>query len=128
MTPKQRFTCLVSLVLLVSVGSIGYAQTPRPGQYAVHPDSLQKLGVPEGTILQGTWKNSKIYPGTVRDYWIYIPKQYDGSKPAALMVFQDGGGYVKRNGGTNVPNVFDNLIDRGEMPYAPPVKPPKPQL
>jgi hypothetical protein len=38
--------------------------------------------------------NSKFYPGTERDYWVYVPKQYDTSKPAALMVFQDGRLYL----------------------------------
>ncbi|HUP81632.1 MAG TPA: SMP-30/gluconolactonase/LRE family protein [Pirellula sp.] len=111
-----RSICLFTLVLLLSIQATTKAQSPRVEEYAVHPDSLQKPGVPEGTVSQGTWKDSKVFPGTVRDYWVYVPKQYDGSKPAALMVFQDGGGYVKRNGGANVPNVFDNLINSGEMP------------
>ena len=112
----RRFNCLLSLVFLLSADTMISAQQLAAEEYAVHPDSLQKPGVPEGTILQGTFKNSKVFPGTVRDYWIYVPKQYHGSKSAALMVFQDGGGYVKRNGGANVPNVFDNLIHNGEMP------------
>jgi enterochelin esterase family protein len=32
------------------------------------------------------------------------------------MVFQDGGGYVKRDGSWRVPVVFDNLIAKKEMP------------
>ena len=112
----SRFICLLSLVFLLSADTSIFALQPAAEEYAVHPDSLQKPSVPEGTISKGTWENSKVFPGTVRDYWIYVPKQYDGSKPAALMVFQDGGGYVKRNGGANVPNVFDNLIHSGEMP------------
>lgn len=112
----RRFICLLSIVFLFSANTMISAQQPAAEEYAVHPDSLQKPGVPEGTISKGTWKNSKVFPGTIRDYWVYVPKQYDGSKPGALMVFQDGGGYVKRNGGINVPNVFDNLIHNGEMP------------
>src|SRR5205085_7207721 len=53
---------------------------------------------------------------TERDYWVYVPKQYDGSKPAAVMVFQDGAGYVNLNGDRRVPTVFDNLIHKKEMP------------
>ena len=59
---------------------------------------------------------SSQFPGTVRDYWVYVPKQYDGSRPACLMVFQDGGGYVGTNGTWRVPWVFDNLIAKKEMP------------
>jgi sugar lactone lactonase YvrE/predicted esterase len=32
------------------------------------------------------------------------------------MVFQDGGGYVNTNGQYRIPNVFDNLIHKKEMP------------
>ncbi|MFM7803148.1 MAG: SMP-30/gluconolactonase/LRE family protein, partial [Verrucomicrobiota bacterium] len=45
-----------------------------------------------------------------------IPAQYDGSRPAALMVFQDGHEYVRENGSQRVPIVLDNLIAKGEMP------------
>src|SRR6266478_1265676 len=83
--------------------------------YVLGPDSQRQPGVPKGTITQEKW-TSKIYPGTTRDFWVYVPAQYDGSKPAALMVFQDGGGYVSETGGWRVPIVFDNLIHKGEMP------------
>jgi enterochelin esterase family protein len=79
--------------------------------YAILPDSLPQAGVPRGKVLpQPRWK-SKIFDGTERDFWIYVPAQYKPSQPAAVMVFQDGGGYVKQ-----VPTVFDNLIHRGDMP------------
>ncbi|MGB0579466.1 MAG: alpha/beta hydrolase, partial [Limisphaerales bacterium] len=45
-----------------------------------------------------------------------VPVQYDGKKPACLMVFQDGHGFVSEKGHTRVPIVFDNLIHSGEMP------------
>ena len=47
--------------------------------------------------------HSKIFPGTVRDFWLYVPKQYDPAKPACLYVNQDGLQY-------NAPKVFDELI------------------
>ena len=48
-----------------------------------------------GTLTKHQFSDSKIFPGTTRDYWIYVPAQYDGSKPACLMVFQDGAGFVR---------------------------------
>lgn len=84
--------------------------------FALGPDSQQQPGVPAGTVEKYVFDNSNIFPGTTRDYWIYVPAQYDPSSPACLMVFQDGGGYVSRNGQWRVPNVFDNLIHKGEMP------------
>jgi enterochelin esterase-like enzyme len=88
-------------------------------RYKLGPGSLPREGVPRGEVIKmPPFTNSTIFPDTVRDWWIYVPKQYDASKPACLMVFQDGGGYV--NTGSNstyrVPIVFDNLIAKKEMP------------
>jgi len=83
---------------------------PSPDDiYTLGPDSMKKPGVPEGTITKYEWNNSKVYPGTVREYWVYVPKQYDSKKPASLFVCQDGQKY-------QAPIVFDNLIHSGEMP------------
>jgi enterochelin esterase-like enzyme len=84
--------------------------------YTLGPDSQPQEGVPKGKLTQGKWISEKVYPGTERDYWVYVPAQYDGSKPACLMVFQDGGSYAKVDGGFRVPVVFDNLIHKKEMP------------
>src|SRR5437588_4316583 len=83
-------------------------------EYKLGPESTERApGVPKGRVEKFTFTESKIFPDTTRDCWIYIPAQYDGSKPAALMVFQDGGGYVSETGGQRVPIVFDNLIAKG---------------
>ena len=63
--------------------------------YKLGPDSQVQAGVPQGKVAQGKWVSEKVFPGTERDYWVYIPAQYDGTKPACLMVFQDGGNYAK---------------------------------
>ena len=84
--------------------------------YQLGPESKPQPGVPEGEVIKLRWEQSKVYPGTVRDWWIYVPKQYDPAKPAAVMVFCDGGGMVSKDGGFRVPVVFDNLIAKNEMP------------
>jgi enterochelin esterase family protein len=84
--------------------------------YKLGPDSEHQDGVPEGAVTKHSWNNSRVFKGTERDYWIYVPKQYDGSKPACVMVFQDGGNYVDPEKDFRVPIVFDNLIHKGEMP------------
>jgi enterochelin esterase family protein len=83
--------------------------------YTLGPDSQVK-DVPHGKVLDGIWKSDKVYPGTERKYFVYVPSQYDGARPAALMVFQDGESYVKTDGAFRVPVVFDNLIAAGDMP------------
>ncbi|HVY69155.1 MAG TPA: SMP-30/gluconolactonase/LRE family protein [Verrucomicrobiae bacterium] len=86
--------------------------------YTLGPDSLPQAGVPRGKVEKHTWTSgpTNLFPGTVRDYWIYVPAQYDAAKPACLMVFQDGGGYISTNGSYRVPTVFDNLIHKKQMP------------
>ena len=106
---------LILTACLIVVSSLSPALTAAEKTYEYGPDSSLHEGVPQGKVTQHSW-TSKIFPGTTRDYWVYVPAQYDGSKPAALMVFQDGGGYVSTNGQWRVPVVFDNLIHRGEMP------------
>lgn len=107
----MRFFSLLSIVVMALTTSLAVAiDDYQPG-----PDSQPKEGVPRGEVTQHRW-SSKIFPGTERDYWVYAPAQYDGSKPASVMVFQDGGGFVRENGAFRVPVVFDNLIHAGEMP------------
>jgi sugar lactone lactonase YvrE/enterochelin esterase-like enzyme len=65
--------------------------------------------VPKGEILKFTFEGSKIFPGTVRDYWVYVPKQYDPAKPACVFVCQDGIQY-------GAPAAFDKLIAAKEIP------------
>jgi enterochelin esterase family protein len=85
-------------------------------KYPVLPDSQRQEGVPQGKVTkQEPWK-SKVFEGTIRDWWLYVPAQYDGSTPAAVMVFQDGHTYVNEKGDQKVPIVFDNLIHKQEMP------------
>ncbi len=54
---------------------------------------------------------SKIFAGTRRDWWVYVPAQYRPESPASVMVFQDGAGPKDY-----VPTVFDNLIAKKDMP------------
>ena len=82
--------------------------------YTLGPDSLPPAGVPPGTITRSSFTSSTIYPGTTRDYWLYVPQQYNAAQPACLMIFQDGERYLRPT--FNAPLVFDHLIRRGEMP------------
>lgn len=63
----------------------------------------------KGEVTKYLFDQSKIFPGTVRDYWVYVPRQYDPAKPACLYVNQDGIQY-------NAPAVFDELIAKKEIP------------
>ena len=90
----------------------GPAPAPVPCHLAVPPcgpDSLPQPGVPKGELIKGEFAASAIYPGTWREYWVYIPAALDRTQPAPVMVFQDGLQY-------QAPVVFDNLIARKAIP------------
>ena len=84
--------------------------------YAEPPEVRVRGDVPKGRLTQHQFRDSRIFPGTERDYWVYVPAQYDGSRPACLMVFQDGKAYISKDRGARAPTVFDNLIHAGDMP------------
>jgi enterochelin esterase-like enzyme len=79
-------------------------------------DSYTQPGVPTGKLSEKIVHTSKIYDGMKSEYWIYVPAQYDAKTPAALMVFQDGGGYINRDGARLELNVIDNLISQKKVP------------
>lgn len=103
----------IAVCTLLLITSAALAAEP---QFPLGPDSQRQDGVPRGEVTMHVFKGSKVFEGTIRRYWVYVPAQYDGSKPAAVMVFQDGHAYVNETGEFRVPIVFDNLIHKGDMP------------
>ncbi|HEX3227832.1 MAG TPA: SMP-30/gluconolactonase/LRE family protein [Pyrinomonadaceae bacterium] len=104
MNSKRTLLSLLPIFLIVAVV---LAQTTE--NYPLSPDSQPQPGVPKGEVLKFTFENSKIFPGTWREYWVYVPAQYKPDKPACVYVNQDGIQY-------EAPTVFDNLIHKKEMP------------
>jgi enterochelin esterase family protein len=87
-----------------------------PSAFRPTPDHEPRAGVPTGTVLpQPAW-SSQVFPGTTRDWWLYVPAQYQPDGTAAVMIFQDGANYLRPTGQWRAPVVLDNLIARGEMP------------
>ena len=83
---------------------------------AFGPLSYLQPGVPSGKLSDKIVHTSKIYDGMKSEYWIYVPAQYDPKTPAAVMVFQDGGGYKDRDGNIPVLDAIDNLIAQKKIP------------
>ncbi|MFO0850197.1 MAG: SMP-30/gluconolactonase/LRE family protein [Gemmataceae bacterium] len=99
---------------------------PRPALLATvvatlaGPVSAQD-SVPIGDVYKFTFDQSKVFPGTVRDYWVYVPKQYDGKTPACVHVNQDGvqfqACFPPRTGHTpDKPGALDRLIHAKKIP------------
>jgi len=79
-------------------------------------DSYLEANIPSGKLSEKMIHTSKIYDGMKSEYWVYVPAEYDPKVPAALMVFQDGGGYIHRDGNNPALNVIDNLIAQKKIP------------
>jgi sugar lactone lactonase YvrE/enterochelin esterase-like enzyme len=89
-------TCL-TLLLVLPLAVVVAADGPQPG------------AAPKGELLKFTFDKSKVFPGTTREYTVYVPRQYDPKKPACVHVNQDGVQF-------NAPAVFDDLIHKKEIP------------
>ena len=95
------------LVACSFLNAILFAQNKE--SYSIDSASVEHAGVPKGELLKLSFNQSKIFPGTVRDYWVYVPAQYKPGQPACVYVNQDGIQF-------KAPTVFDNLIHQHEMP------------
>ena len=108
---------MAALAVALGIAAAASAQAPRrPGDYPLTADSLAQPGVPHGS-LEGPFEfRSRIFAGTVRRYWVYVPAGYDPARPPNLLVFQDGQRATNPQGSLRIPNVLDNLIARGDIP------------
>ncbi len=105
-------TILATLLGLLLISSPTRAQQAE--NYELSEDSKVHEGVPQGEIKGPfRWDKSTIFPGTVRDYSIYVPAQYDAEKPCCLLVVQDG---LRKAQQWKFPTVLDNLIHKKQVP------------
>ncbi len=111
MWEMRKLICALTAIVIVTIAP----SLTRAEEYVLGPDSQRQPGVPQGKVTKYEWA-SKIYPGTVRDYWIYVPAQYKPEKPVCTMLFQDGGTFIAETSPFHTNIVFDNLIHKGEMP------------
>src|SRR5437763_563657 len=104
------------VVALMSASLATAAEPVKSGsdQYVIGSDSKPQAGVPKGTVTKASIV-SKVYDGRTFNYQLYVPALYDGSKPAAVFVGQDGSNFVREPGAWHVPVVFDNLIHKREI-------------
>ena len=103
----------VSLAVLAGAAALA---APTDDVYKLGPDSLPQPGVPQGKVTGWEKLPSEAYPGTLHDFCVYVPAQYDPAKSAALMIFQDGQAFMNPTADYSVPTVLDNLIYRREIP------------
>jgi enterochelin esterase-like enzyme/sugar lactone lactonase YvrE len=100
---------ILPFLLLISAALPLLAQ-----DYALGPDSQPQAGVPKSTVTKFVLPPGKYYPGTPHNCAVYIPAEYDATKPTPFMIFLDGGGALGNS--MRVPVVFDNLIAKHDIP------------
>src|SRR5689334_20663817 len=106
---------LIALIVTVACAATLLQAADIDNVYTLGPDSNSHPGVPQGKVQGPITLQSKTFDN-IRNYWIYVPAQYEPSKPASLMIFQDGHAFLNTRGDYRIPYVFDNLIYRREMP------------
>jgi gluconolactonase len=88
--------------------------TVHAEDYTLGPDSQPHDGVPQGTVTKFTLAPGRYYPGTPHNCAVYVPAQYDASKPIPFMIFLDGSQALGDS--MRVPVVLDNLIAKRDLP------------
>ena len=68
--------------------AVAVADTAATPSYVA--PSIKPEDVLQGVTKKCSFTKSAIFPGTVRDVSVFIPAQYDGSKPACVYVKTDG--------------------------------------
>jgi enterochelin esterase family protein len=106
----------MSLLALAAFGAGRVAAASISDVYLLGPDSEAHPGVPQGKVTDWEKLPSQAYPGTLHDFCVYVPAQYNPTTAASLMVFQDGHAWLQPTGDIRAALVFDNLIYRREIP------------
>jgi hypothetical protein len=71
------------LFFFISILIHAYVFSQAPTEtFPVDSASVEHAGVPKGELLKFTFDQSKIFPGTWREYWIYVPNTNLISLPA----------------------------------------------
>jgi enterochelin esterase-like enzyme len=107
---------LFACTLVVGQQPAADTNLPAKTTYKLGPDSQVREGVPTGKLVGPTTFKSKVFAGTVRQVWVYVPAQYKQGEAASVIVFQDGQRAINPKGVIRAPVVLDNLIHAKQIP------------
>ena len=113
---RFAFGLLALLTCALAFGQPPAESLPEKTTYKLGHDSQKHDGVPVGELVGPTLFKSKVFDGTVRQYWVYVPAQYKPGTAACVLVFQDGQRAVNPKGVIRAPVVLDNLIHKKQIP------------
>src|SRR4051812_20913547 len=101
---------ILAAVVMAACAGVTMGQTaPATGPASAPATAAANWKDLKGEMITFKFEKSSIFPGTVRDVWVYVPAEYDGTKEACLFVDQDRVQF-------NAPAVFDDLIAKKQMP------------
>lgn len=91
---------------------------PKETQYNPCQEAYPASNVQEGSFKRfREWSDSEVYPDTVRAVSIYQSASVaESSEAPAFAFFNDGDGYLWRQGDVRATRVFDTMTSRGELP------------
>lgn len=90
---------------------------PEDEQYHPCAEAFPGPEVPRGRVHRIDGWASSIFPDTARGISIYTPARLrPDASPPALVVCNDGDGYVDPNGAVRAAQVLDTLIERRQIP------------
>ncbi len=102
------------LALAMALAAGAAAASPQVASPNVAPPAP---AVSQQGRLEGPFElHSRVYPGTVRRYWVHVPAKYNPARPPNLLLFQDGQRAIAPAGSLRVPAVLDRLIAEGAIP------------
>jgi gluconolactonase len=115
--PASRSMFCAAMVLAcfagVATGIDGETRQEESQRQATDEAVTEDLSGPAGVVEGPFTLKSLIYPGTHRDYWLYVPAQYEADKPACCLVVQDGQSLAEK---WRIKEILDRLIGDGQMP------------
>ena len=76
------------ILQLIAILFAGFAATNSLAQDTHSPPGVKPQSILKGVTKSSSFSKSAIFPGTVRNVSVFIPAQYDGSKPG-LCLCQD---------------------------------------
>src|SRR4051794_12762840 len=87
-TRRARASASISWIFSLLIAGSAWAAEEAAPKY--EPPAIKPEAILAGTTKEFTYNQSAIFPGTVRAVTVFIPAQYDGSKPACVYVKTDG--------------------------------------
>lgn len=80
------------------------------------PEAFAGSDVQAGSVRKfEQWGQSRCYPGTIRDLWLYQTPECNGAATPQVIFFNDGGWYLGRQGPVRATRVLDSLFSQGEI-------------